>query len=259
MRIIQRQGIIRISICLLVLTALFVPLVGAMTDTSTQPLAEDSPAIISALKNHIVFVGESQEARMDGVIRYVDTLSNGEGMLDLEWIQEDYLTAASSIPLMYTAHEINTAREEMGTQSLNFANRAQDQVVFFKGNFNTMKDYINDSMQALSDSFSSKDPSWLAKGNARMAVFNASSFERNATLMELAQQGVDVTKARQISSQIDAQRKNLEHALVHSQNATIQSVNSDIKMLNQQFRGTILDYRANLKIVTAAAAINAIK
>jgi len=246
--------------CLLVLTALFVPIVSAMSDTSTQPLAEDSPEIISALKNHIAFVGESQEARMDGVIRYVDTLSGGEGVLDLEWIQEDYLTAASSIPLMYTAHEINTAREEMGAQSLNFANTAQDQVVMFKGNFNTMKDYINDSMQSLSDSFSSSnDPSWLVKGNARLEVFNASSFERNATITELAQQGVDVTKARQISDQIDAQRTNLEHALVHSQNTTIQSVNSEIKMLNQQFRNTILDYRANLKIATSAAAINAVK
>ena len=258
-RILRPQGIIRIGICLLVLTALLAPLASAVSNPP-QPLAENSPEIISALKNHIVYVGESQEARMNGIIRYVDGISGGAGRMDLEWIQEDYLTAASSIPLMYTAHEINAARVEMGTQSLNFANAAQDQVVFFNGNFHTMKDYINDSMLALSASFdSARDPSWLGRGNARLAVFNASSFERNATLSDLAKQGIDVTRAREISGEIDAQRINLEHALGHRENVTIQAVNSDIKMLNQQFRNAILDYRAQLQIKTSLAAINAIK
>jgi len=254
------QGIIRIGICLLVLIALFVPVASAFGENLPQPLAENSPAIISALKNHIVYVGESQEARMKGIIRYVDVISNGAGNIDLEWIQEDYLTQASSIPLMYTAREINDAREEMGKQSLNFANAAQDQVVFFNGNFNTMKDYVNDSMIALSDSFvPAKDPSWLARSGARLAVFNASSFERNTTISDLARQGIDVTKAREISDQIDAQRTNLENALAHRKNVTIQSVNSDIKFLNQQFRNAVLDYRAQLQIKISVAAVSAMK
>ncbi len=256
----RHQGIIRIGICLLILTAVLVPVASAFGENKPQPLAENSPEIISALKNHIVYVGESQEARMDGIIRYIDVISNGAGNLDLEWIQEDYLTAASSIPLMYTAREINDAREEMGRQSLNFANAAQDQVVLFNGNFNIMRDYINDSMIALSDSFvPAKDPSWLARSSARLAVFNASSFERNTTISDFARQGIDVTKAREISDQIDAERTSLENALGHHTNVTIQSVNSNIKFLNQQFRNAILDYRAQLQIKTSVAAINAMK
>ncbi|MDD1704731.1 MAG: hypothetical protein LUP97_05865 [Methanoregula sp.] len=254
------QGIDRIAMCLLVLIALFVPVASAFGENLPRPLAENSPEIISALKNHIVYVGESQEARMNGIIRYIDLISNGAAKIDLEWIQEDYLTQASSIPLMYTAREINAAREEMGKQSLNFANAAQDQLLFFNGNFNTMKDYVNDSMIALSDSFvSARDPQWLARSGARLAVFNASSSERNTTLSDLARQGIDVTKAREISDQIDSQRTNLENALAHRGDVTIQSVNSDIKFLNQQFRNAVLDYRAQLRIMTSVATVSAMK
>ena len=74
---------------------------------STDPLAQDNPELISCLKTHVAYVSQTQDARMEGVISYIDTISNGQGSGNLRDIREDYLTVASSIPLMQTADDID--------------------------------------------------------------------------------------------------------------------------------------------------------
>ncbi len=197
----KKKTILRISVMLFLLITLVSPLVSASSSGSLNSqdyLAKDDPQIIAALKSHIVYLGASQQARMDGVIRYAYTISNGTGIDELQWIQEDYLTAASSIPLMYTADEINTARIEMQDQSILFADETANQLVQFNGNVDSMRGFVNESMQGLDESFN--DPNhtpWLTTARARLTTFNESANDRNATLDALRASGGRCNEGRE--------------------------------------------------------------
>jgi hypothetical protein len=249
----------------LLLISLLPPLVSAASGDSNSLnsqdyLAKDDPQIVAALKSHVVYLGESQQARMKGVIQYADSISNGSGIDNLQWIKEDYLTAASSIPLMYTSDEINIARNEMQAESIIFADETANQLVMFNGNVESMRGFINNSLQGLDDTFN--DPNhtpWLRTARARLTIFNESANDRNMTLNILKVQGVDVTKAEKISDEINAEHPALMSVLMHKGDLTIHQVNSKIKMLNQDFRNVIREYRANMQIQSQFTMIRAIK
>jgi hypothetical protein len=261
----KRTTFLRISLGLFLIAVLLVPLSSAISGdsgnlNSQNYLAKDDPQIIASLKSHIVYIGESQQARMNGVIRYADSISNGTGVDDLQWIQEDYLMAASSIPLMYTSDQINAARSEMQDQSIRFADQTANQLVFFNGNVDSMRSFINDSMLGFNDSFN--DPNhtqWLTTARARLTVFNESANDRNATLSLLKGQGVDVTRAEKISDEINAEHTELMSVLMHKGDITIEQVNSKIRILNQNFRNVIREYRVNMQVQAQFAAVRAIK
>jgi hypothetical protein len=223
---------------------------------SQGKLSEDSPEIIQALRTHTIALAESQEARMNGVIRYIDCL-NGGSVMELGWIREDYLTAASSIPLMETSPEINAARQDMQVKSVLFSDETANQIVRSGGNPDAMKAFINDSMLALDESSTKTDAThWLRLSDARLVVFDRSAGNRNATLAALSEQGVDITKAHGISNQINEERKELRLVLGNRGDETIKSENSRIKMLNLQFRSAIRECRARLAIQNQIAETN---
>lgn len=66
---------------------------------------------------HIAHFGKTLQARMDGVISYIDRISRRTGTAGLRQIQEDYLIAAFPVPVMRTVEEITESREEMRRQS----------------------------------------------------------------------------------------------------------------------------------------------
>ncbi|MCX6697328.1 MAG: hypothetical protein NTV84_07190 [Methanoregula sp.] len=250
------------------LIALAVPLVGAVQDpspgilpqsNSTSYLARDNPELISALKLHVAILGQEQQARMDGVIRYIDSISGGTSSYDLKMMQEDYMSTASSIPFMNTADEIDSAREDMRIQTRLFAEETKAQILNYNGSTDAMSGSINASMRTVEESFSNlSDSLWLARDTARLTVFNTCSDERTQLLAGLNAQGVDISLAKNLSEQIDAQRSALTTALSSKKVGTIQNVNSGIKDLNRQFRDVILMYRSDLKIQLDKAAILAI-
>ncbi|MFA4877421.1 MAG: hypothetical protein WC586_08405 [Methanoregula sp.] len=225
---------------------------------SKDPLDRDRPENIAALKTHIAYVGESQDARMNGVITYVNNISGSAGVERLKQIQDDYLAAAASIPFMQTADRINALRDDMCTQTRLFAEETKMQVVTFNGTPEGMRETADASMKVFDLSFSSMtDPLWLSRENARIKVFTQESQERNFTLRSLSEKGIDITQARQISDQIDAKRADLEAALRNKQEQGMLQANTGIKNLNQQFRNTVAGYRANLEIQMKTAAIMA--
>ena len=63
--------------------ALFTPVLANLTTdgnpvpVSKDTLAQDNPELIGPLKTHVAYVGQTQDARMDGVIDYIDTISDG--------------------------------------------------------------------------------------------------------------------------------------------------------------------------------------
>lgn len=104
------------------------PMVRAIPDNTAQSgsqntIIHDNAELLSSLKMHAAYIGKMQQARMDGVIQYIDRISEGTGCVHLQQIQEDYLMAAFSIPIMRTVDEINTAREEMRQQKYTVCRR----------------------------------------------------------------------------------------------------------------------------------------
>lgn len=232
----------------------------ASVPPSTGPLNKDSPELISVLKSHTAYVGVTQQARMNGVIGYIDRISDGAGSINLRWIQDDYLAAASSIPLLYTSDEITSAREEMRAQSIRFLEETNKQMAAFNGN-NTDLKMTTRVTEADADTMFARMPDsvWLNKGSARLAAFNTSAEKRESLLLMLTGKGVDITELRKLSDQIDAKRTEMMVVVVKNHDGAILSLNSGIARLNTQFRATVDETLKNHDIQLKTAAMLAMK
>jgi hypothetical protein len=264
-RITRTIAVLALAVSLALLISIFIwPANAYVADPgsviSQQKPAEDSPEIIRMLQSHTVYLAESQEARMNGVIRYIDCISHGSGVTELSWIKEDYLATASSIPLMDTSAEIRAARQEMQDKSILFADETANQITRSDGDAESMKAFISDAMQELDKSAGDSNAShWFRTGDARLTLFDRSAGDRNTTLALLSGQGADVAKARELSDLIVAERPVLKNVVFHKSDATLKSENSRLKLLNQQFRNTIRECRVTLAVRNQVAEINAIK
>jgi hypothetical protein len=221
---------------------------------------EDRPEVLSVLKAHVTYIGEFQQARMDGVIRYIDCISNGAGVQELKWIKEDYLVSASSVPLIYTSAEINEMRKEMSRQAELFSFTYNTLLGVFNGNSNDMEAYINDSFRAHEEAaLNASEPSWLTFGTGRMIMFNRSAEYRQALLEEMQTRGIDISDAQKISEGIAEERYALEGILTSRSNECIIAFNGRIRIETQKFRDVIRGYREELRIQEMTASMKAIK
>jgi hypothetical protein len=205
----NRQGFLKTGLMLLFFSALFVPVAGALTQSMGQPgsqsyVIQENVKIISPLRMHIAYVGRTQQARMDGVITYIDGISGGTGTTGLRQIQEDYLTAAFPVPMMHTAEEITAARGEMQRQSILFVDETNIQMVKFNGNFTDLRSSTEAAMNPVEESYSClRYSAWLASQTTRSSVFNQSSERRMAILEDLSLHGLDVSYPKNLAAQID--------------------------------------------------------
>jgi hypothetical protein len=261
----DRLGIFSVGLCLLCAMLVIAPVVSAVSDDSVisgsqNTIIQDNAELLSSLKVHAAYIGKMQQARMDGVIQYIDRISEGTGSAHLQQIQEDYLVAAFSIPVMRTVDEINIARDEMRQQSILFADETNAQMVMFNGSTDEMRANANSNMHAIEETFNCiMYSSWLASEITRLTVFNQSSERRTAILNALSAQGFDTSQARNLSDQIDTQQSELENALLQNRDEALLSITSGLKQLNQQFRNTIDGYQTNVLIQMKTAEIMAMK
>ena len=249
----NRSEILRTGLILLFLSTLFVPLAGAVTPSvgqsgSQSSVIQDNAELISPLKMHIAYVGKTQQARMDGVITYIDRISGGTGTAGLRQIQEEYLIAAFPVPVMRTVEEITEARGEMRRQSILFVDETNAQLAMFNGSYADMRSSAEASLHPVEESYNSlKYSSWLASQTTRFMVFNQSSDRRTAILDDLSLHGMDVTYPKTLSTQIDAQHAELENALLQNQDGGLLSINRGLRLLKQQFRATVVGYQMDLQ------------
>jgi hypothetical protein len=229
------------------------PIAGAVNHNSGESgsrkdIIQDSAELISPLKMHIAYVGKTQQARMDGVITYIDRISGGSGTSGLRQIQEDYLMAAFPVPVMRTVEEITEAREEMRHQSELFVDETNAQLVMFNGSSTEMRASAEAALHPVEESFTClKYSSWLASQTTRSMVFNQSYERRLAILDDLSLHGMDVTYPKTLSTQIDAQHAELENALLRNNDEELLSLISGLRPLKQQFRTTVLGYQMDLQ------------
>jgi hypothetical protein len=212
---------------------------------SSDPLERDSPENIAALKHHIAYIGESQEARMDGIISYISRIGGNDEAGRLREIRNDYMAAAASIPLMKTADRINDLRDDMCVQSGLFAEETQARMLISGGTQEGMREQVNIALKTFDLSLKNgTEPLWLAGERARLIVFDRESRERNFSIRNLKDQGIDTTIAEEISGRIDAKRTEMEAAVMTGGEEKIPVINTEIKSLNRQFRNTIAEYAA---------------
>ncbi len=231
-----------------------------MVPKSTDPNAEDRPEVIATLKAHVAYVGVVQDARMNGVIMYINNISNGAGITGLQQIQDDYLMIASSIPLMHTSAEIARARDDLRLQTQLFSDETKARMAMFGGNDDDMKASINSSTAVFDNAFSGLTASlWLANASSRITIFNQDSDRRLLLLRSLDRMGIDTALARNISDQIDAQRSDIQDALNNRSAAALVSTNTVIRDLSRQFRENIESSRAAFAIQVKSDAMTAIK
>jgi len=250
----------------LVLLMLVVPLVSAVVDVdsipkSTGPRDADRPETIALLKTQIAYVANDQNTRMDGVIRYIDRISNGNGTVNLQQIQDDYLVIASSVPLMITSAEILKARDDLRDLARAFSDENKAQMGLYNGNNTMMVATIRATANAtaVAQSNSTNNALWLRNESARLLLFNRESADRMRIMSDMGKQGVNITRIKNISQQIDAQRSNIQGALTNKSSVALQSTNAVIKSLNRQFRQDVADSRAALVIEMKLNAMMAMK
>ena len=261
----HRFGILRFCLCLLYLIPVIAPVASASPDPAALPgsqniIIQDNAELLSSLKMHAAYIGKTQEARMDGVIQYIERISGGMCSARLYQIQEDYLIAALSIPVLRSADEINTAREEMRHQSILFADETNAKLVMFNGTTDEMRVNANASMRVIEESFNGiMYSSWLSSEATRLTLFNESYKRRTATLEMLSSNGLDVSEARNLSDQIVAQHAELEDALLQNRDGASVSITSGLKQLNQQFRNLVEGYQTDAQIQMKKTEIMSMK
>lgn len=248
----------------LVFLMLIVPFVSAVVDPdsisrSTTPDHADRPEMIDLQKTHIAYVANDQNTRMTGTIRYIDIISNGTGIVDLQQIQDDYLVIASSVPLMQTSTEIDRARESLGARAREFSEESKAKMVLYNGNTTRMQACISSMANASASRYanSAGGELWLRNESSRLMLFNLESMDRTRIVTELGKQGVNTTQIRNISLKIEAQRPNLQGSLTNKSSVALQSTNAMIKTLNREFRQSVADVRARLAIAAKRDAMMA--
>ncbi len=255
----NRLKVLCTAFCLLCAMVIFAPIVGALPDNtvssgSQNQVIQDNAELLSSLKTHVAYIGKLQQARMDGVIQYINQISEGTGTANLQQIQEDYLIAAFSVPVMRTVDEINAARDEMRQQSILFADETSTQMAMFIGTTDEMRATANSNMKTIEGPFNSvMYSSWLASETTRSTVFNQSSQRRSGILDKLSAQGIDTSQAQNLSEQIDVQQSEMENALLQNRDGALQPINSALKQLNQQVRNAVEEYQTNALIQVKTA------
>jgi hypothetical protein len=250
---------------LLVCAIISPSLASVVADGTTVPQSSNTPAQdnqdrISSLKTHEAYVDQLQDAHMEGVISYIDTISSGQGSANLRNIRADYLAVAASIPVMQTADDISEAQAELLEQSRFFSEETKAKIQIFNGSTDAMREQAAASVQNMESSITNlKNSLWLDRVSARLTVFNRESGLRSDILRSLSKQGVNISQATNISQQIDAQRSDLVKALIAKSPEGLKTINSRIKFLNRDFRAIVEESQANLRIEMSMAAILAMK
>lgn len=219
-----------------------VPLVSAAGTTLAN--ARDDPQLLSGLKFHVAYYGELQQAQMDGTIRYINIITNGSGIYTLQNYEEDYLVAASTIPLFTTADDINDARDTMQTSTSKFSEETKSLMLKYDGKSEMLNRWVNVSVNDTESAIGRLNGTyWLASNTSRLMVFNMYSAQREALLTGLEDKGLNVTDAREISSAINDQRDSLKTAVLKKDVTTIKDLNNQIGEQNKKFRNLIAAYQ----------------
>lgn len=231
-----------------------VPLASAAVSSatipkSTAPDSANNPESVVSIKNHIAYNSEIQDAGMSGTIRYIDTLSRGTGISNLQQIRDDYLVIAASIPLMHTDGEIAKARADLQAQTRLFSEETKAQMITRNGSTLILRNYTRAFTGIAEKGLAEENHTlWLVNESARLTLFNRESTARFLLIRSLGRQGMNMSAAANISDTIDAQRPELQLTLTNKSPAAMKTFNEGIRTLNHEFRDQVASARSAREI-----------
>jgi hypothetical protein len=231
------------SLCLVcLLGAVMLPASAAPVNGTSY---RDSPEHIAAMKAYVAYAGEKTEARMDGAIGYIGTLSSGAGTDRLSATRSQYTGIVSSVQGMNTYDQIHDAETQMRTAGTDFTSAARTEVKQYNGTEKALAAAVNASVTAQAGTIASLENAWwTARTTARMDEFAANDARRTATIANLTAKGVDVTQAQSLESQIRDAGAALSAALASHDEKAVKTANEQLAALDKQFAEIVKGYHA---------------
>lgn len=226
------------SLCLVcLLGAVMLPASAAPVNGTSY---KDSPEHIAAMKAYVACTGEKTEARMDGAIGYIGTISNGAGTDRLSAAESQYTGIVSSVQGMNTYDQIHDAETQMRTAGTDVMSAARTEVKQYNGTEKALAAAVNASVTAQAGTIASLENAWwTARTTARMDEFAANDARRTATIANLTAKGVDVTQAQSIESQIQQESTVLSAAFNSHDEKAVKAANEQLAALDKQFAAAV--------------------
>jgi hypothetical protein len=203
-------------------------------------LYKDSPEHIAAMKAYVAYAGEKTEARMDGAIGYIGTISNGVETGRLSAAQSQYTGIVSSVQEMNTCEQIHDAETQMRTAGTDFTSAARTEVKQYNGTEKALAAAIKASVTARAGTITPFENAWwTARTTNRMNEFTANDARRTATIANLSAKGVDVTQAQSLEAQIKEAGAALSTALASHDEKAVKAANEQLAALDKQFAAAV--------------------
>jgi hypothetical protein len=203
-----------------------------------------NPQHIAAMQAGVAYRDALGQARMNGAITYIGSISNGAGTSQLSSDETQFTTAAASVQSMNSESQIKAAISQMGSDQKEFASDAKSALGQYNGNAGALKSSVNASVEAQSATLQGlKDTWWSDRQTARMDVFSTNDQRRNAILTNLTAKGIDDSQAQAVETQIQQEGTVLNAAFTSQDENAVKAANQDLATLTQQFAGIVKGYR----------------
>jgi hypothetical protein len=236
-RMMKKTGTKLIGTALLCMMVLCVPVVSAAD--AGQPWS-NNPEHITAMKAYVAYVSEDYQARMNGAITYIGTISGSAGTGDLTNAEQQFTATAGSVQSMTTNTSIDEALSQMKGEVATFHTDTENDMKAYNGSAYELHTSVNASVTADQTTIQSLDTAyWTARETSRLDEFTHNDAIRNSAIANLTAKGIDVSQAQGIENQIGSLQPSLKSALDARDEKALESVNSQLGTLGQQFWAAI--------------------
>lgn len=229
----KASGTLVIGTALVCMIALCIPVVSA---AGTGHPWTSNPEHITAMKAYVAYVNEEDQARMNGAIGYIGTISGSAGTGDLTGTEQQFSATAASVQTMTTNESIDQALTQMKSEIATFHTETENDLRAYNGSASALHTSVNASVTADQATIQGLYTAWwTARETSRLDEFTHNDAIRNEAIANLTAKGEDVSQAQAIETQIDGLQPSLKSALDARDEKALESINSQLGTLGRQF------------------------
>jgi hypothetical protein len=234
---VKKSGTILIGTAMLCMIALCIPIVSAADSGQSW---SNNPEHITAMKAYVAYVSEDYQARMNGAISYIGTISGSAGTGDLTGAEQQFTATAASVQSMTTNDSIDAALIQMKGEVATFHTNTANDLKAYNGSAPALHASVNASVTADQVTVGNLYTAWwTARETSRLDEFSHNDAIRNGALTNLSAKGIDVSQPQGIETRISGLQDSLKSALDARDEKTLNSVNTRLGTLGKQFWGAI--------------------
>jgi hypothetical protein len=227
------SGTILIGTAMLCMVVLCIPFAGAADAGLSW---SNNPEHITAMKAYVAYVSDDYQAKMNGAITYIGTISGPAGTGDLTGAEQQFITTAVSVQSMTDNVSIDAALTQMKGEVTTFHTDAANDMKAYNGSESALHESVNASVTADQATIQTLDTAWwTARETSRLDEFTHNDAIRHGALANLTAKGIDVSQAQAAETQIDGLQPSLKSALDARDEKALESVNDQLGTLDRQF------------------------